>query len=248
MDLGFPLIEDFENLREKSLDLINGWKKLILSQFGINNEDSICFSRLLEYTFGVGEIKDFIKGKENLTLLDIGSSFTFFPFYLFIQFQEISKIFCLDNDSKVRSIFGSIKDLNKDGKGIYFIQGDACSIGIKEESFDIILNVSVLEHTKNPFLSVYESYRALRKGGLLIASFDVCFPGFTVGNSPALLLMDFIFGCFGQDFPYKGGISFDFSKFISSQYVVKKHPQLLPWKDEYTFRSFSPYMLAFTKT
>ena len=64
------------------------------------------WSRQWEYPFVYEKIKSFVSKTPDLAILDAGSGFTFFPFYLASKFEK-SKIDCCDNNRALVKAFGS---------------------------------------------------------------------------------------------------------------------------------------------
>ncbi len=61
--------------------------------------------------------------------------------------------------------------LSKNAKNAFFIQGDAEAIPFVNESFDFITARDFFEHVDSPEKALQESYRVLKKGGLMILVF-----------------------------------------------------------------------------
>lgn len=54
-------------------------------------------------------------------------------------------------------------DINKNFKPS--ILGDACYLPVRNDSIDVVLLISVLEHLREPCMAVNEAYRVLKKSG-----------------------------------------------------------------------------------
>jgi len=94
-----------------------------------------------------------ISGKE---LLDLGCGF-----------GGYSKAF-LDAGAKVIGFdLSPIKGHND----ILMISGDALSLPFENESFDVVISASLIEHVSQPLLLINEANRVLKSGGILYLSF-----------------------------------------------------------------------------
>ena len=58
-------------------------------------------------------------------------------------------------------------------KGITKVVGDILKTGFKDNSFDRVICVSVIEHTPNPFEILHELWRVTKPGGRLLVTLDV---------------------------------------------------------------------------
>ena len=125
------------------------------------------WSRQYEYPYVANIVNDHKKYLEKrLNILDVGSGYSFFPFYLLTQHNHMT---CLD-----------IEDFSEqyDKSQIKFIRGDIGSKKtlkdrLKDESFDIIYCISVIEHMgQNRSAAIENMYNLLKKGGKLIITMD----------------------------------------------------------------------------
>jgi len=106
------------------------------------------------------------------TVVDAGSGFTFFPFYL-SQVDSGIEMHCYDSDPTVGEALLEACDIL--GTGPEFSLEDLESLGQDDETIDAVYSVSVIEHTKNPRKVIDEVYRILKPGGLFICTFDISF-------------------------------------------------------------------------
>lgn len=97
-------------------------------------------------------------GKNNLDILDVGCGYK--PFYPFFK-------------PFVSSYVGT--DVLKDNPMVDIVC-PAEALEVKDESVDIVLCFSVLEHVNDPLQSVKELHRVLRTQGTVFASTHGCFP------------------------------------------------------------------------
>lgn len=103
-------------------------------------------------------------------IVDAGSGFTFFPFYL----QSIDpecRIMCFDNDPTVGNAMREIADAPVPS----FHLEDLEDLSQDDATVDAVYSVSVIEHTANPKRVVDEVRRVLKPGGLFVCTFDVAF-------------------------------------------------------------------------
>ena len=72
---------------------------------------------------------------------------------------------------------------------------DAEDINLETGSIDIYMSVSVIEHVFDKWKAISEAARVLRKGGMLIMTFDICEPkmgmSFPEWNGNALTMKEF---------------------------------------------------------
>lgn len=52
-------------------------------------------------------------------------------------------------------------------KGAHFLQSDGCALPFSDDSFDLIISHSVIEHTDYPLKYLEEAFRILKNGGIL---------------------------------------------------------------------------------
>jgi ubiquinone/menaquinone biosynthesis C-methylase UbiE len=146
-----------EKNSEKLSDYKNKWVSNPLWQW----------SRIYEYPFTESHINEFIKGRNDIRILDAGSGITFLPFML-SEKPEISEINCLDYDKSL------IKTYNEIGSDkIKFNNGSLNLLEFNDNTFDIIYCISVLEHTDNYEKILLEFKRVIKNDGLLILTFDI---------------------------------------------------------------------------
>ncbi|MDO8142689.1 MAG: methyltransferase domain-containing protein [Candidatus Brocadiales bacterium] len=55
-----------------------------------------------------------------------------------------------------------------ESKTIHLIQGDAITLPIKDNMFDVVIATAIIEHVSEPVQLVREAFRVLRKNGILI--------------------------------------------------------------------------------
>lgn len=134
-------------------------------------------TRIWEYPYVINAIKKF--SKSELNVLDIGSALTFLPQFLS---DHGYKIWATDYDKKVSEWAQSIiSSMDYETDNFVFknkLEGydleDVTALQYSDNSFDIVTNVSVLEHL--PFekveKAVNEIHRVLRSNGVFICTLD----------------------------------------------------------------------------
>ena len=132
------------------------------------------WSRQWEYPFVYEKIKHFAGKKSPLAILDAGSGFTFFPFYLASQF-ETAKIHCCDNNRILAKSFDQRNRVNR--SDVQFSLANLKSLSYESKQFDLIYCISVLEHIDGYDQVVREFHRILKPGGQLVVTFDISLDG-----------------------------------------------------------------------
>lgn len=131
----------------KPAELVYNMITMIASRLGLYTERT-------EKYFGF--FQDCIK--KDMIVLDVGSGGGFF--------SEV----CAKRGSIVISLDVNIRQLkgySKD-KRIHRICGDAQSLPLRENSIDVVIAISLLEHLQKPNLAIKDVERVLRLGGLFV--------------------------------------------------------------------------------
>lgn len=66
-----------------------------------------------------------------------------------------------------------IREAKKNAEGIHFFVGDAEKLPVKNNTYDIVIMNSILDHLEHPEKAVGEVYRVLKKGGTYLATTPV---------------------------------------------------------------------------
>lgn len=106
-------------------------------------------------------------------LLDAGSGFSFFPYYLAERDPDLA-ITCIDSDAALGELH-AVSSLRT--PRITFAACDMRATGLASASFDAISCISVLEHTGTYGEIVDEFHRLLTPDGVLVLTFDVSLDG-----------------------------------------------------------------------
>lgn len=188
------------------------------------------WSRQWEYPYVYNKIKKISEKSGEIEVLDAGSGITFFPYYLDDALSGLN-IFCCDYDASLEGAFAKIN--LQENKDIRFSQGDLRSLSYKEESFDVIYCISVLEHTNEYECIIDEFHRLLKPGGSLIITFDVSLDGTRdIAVDEGVRLLEALI----NRFPCDSGFSLNLSSkaldadVLTTLKAGKIDSSLLPWK------------------
>jgi SAM-dependent methyltransferase len=131
------------------------------------------WSRRWEYVYVAQRLSEWVASRSGpLKVVDAGSGFTFFPFYL-AQANTNLAIDCYDNDPTAGGALQEATDIL--GTGPAFKIEDLENLSQDEASVDAVYSVSVIEHTQNPRQVIDEINRVLKPGGIFVCTFDVSF-------------------------------------------------------------------------
>ena len=134
------------------------------------------WSRMWEYTYAWVAVREAsLAINEPVSVLDVGSGVTFFP-YLIASVIDDSKMIATDADIRYPAMFKAIEANRVDQPKVIFQLHDAVQSqkGFDNETFDIITCISVLEHLDNLQKVVDDVHRQLKLGGFFIVTFDIC--------------------------------------------------------------------------
>ncbi|MGB0177175.1 MAG: class I SAM-dependent methyltransferase [Owenweeksia sp.] len=183
----------FDELKKFSDDYLKALRKHNLwpANYYWPQDSLMTNTRVWEYPYVLDILNKYAQGGK---LLDIGSALTFLPYFLSHKGYEV---FSLDYDQQMVDWSADIrKKLDQVDPGFSYkplssyAQGDVTDLQFQDESFDIVTNVSVLEHL--PFDMIMKSadsvYRVLKKGGIFICTLDCLVSG--DGNAEHMPLND----------------------------------------------------------
>ena len=239
--LGIPTIKQYEtSLQSKEFKALESYsdsfiiknKRLITKYFNKWVKDPLRhWSRQWEYLFVYSSIIAYAKKNKKIKVLDAGSGITFFP-YLLLTSVKNAQIVCYDYDESLRSMFSLVNKNLK--KSIQFTTGDIRSLPFKDNTFDVIYCVSVLEHTGEYETIIKEFHRVLKTGGILIVTFDVSIDR-TADISPEkskelLKLLNKYFPVKKPNQMYSLLNKYKSKDVITTHYFKKHNPSLLPWR------------------
>jgi SAM-dependent methyltransferase len=195
------------------------------------------WSRRWEYPFAAQRIIEFAEHQSDgpLRVLDAGSGVTYFPYYLCSEVPR-AEITCLDSNPSYHEMFAAINPAMPGAK-VKFVEAMLQKMPLPDDSFDAICCISVLEHTDNYSEILDEFNRVLRRGGLLVLTFDLSLDGkFEVPKTQAQDLLKSIL----RKFEGPPGVDLakeldrmdrpEQEKILTTDHVKKTQPDLLPWK------------------
>lgn len=144
----------------------------ILKNYHLIKDPLHTIFRQWEYPFCYSRIEEYVKNidRDSVNILDAGSGCAFFPYYLRHKFPN-AMVCCCDLDARLDSFFSNI---NKNTQtNIDFKVYDLRKLGYRDNLFDVVYCISVLEHTTNYEEIIKEFKRVLKPDGLLIITFDI---------------------------------------------------------------------------
>lgn len=181
--VAFRELEEFSNKYIKNMLEIGGYPQNY--PWPVDNLHN--WSRWWEYVFAWAHIKESAESNKKLRILDIGPALTFFPFFLS---QNGFTVTALDIDGRVKgwadTALTRSKWLGSLKRKINFITGDITRKVFPKGSFDIVTNISVIEHISRKKEAIREINRLLKSGGKLINTLDISLDGLPVGDSKPL--------------------------------------------------------------
>ncbi len=136
-------------------------------------------TRVWEYPFVLNAINNFSESNIGKKLLDIGSALTFFPQLMTDRGYSVTSIDIDEqlvkwaNDIRNSNIFNANAEAFKEPIK-NFIKEDVSVLNLEDNSFDIITNISVLEHipfAKMPVI-LKNIYKKLKDDGIFICTLD----------------------------------------------------------------------------
>ena len=132
------------------------------------------WSRQWEYPFTYSYIRQYLSEKvhadDEVRILDAGSGYTFFPYYLSEKYPNC-KMDCCDRDVSLAQLY--LQANKKRTSSVDFEVHNLANMGYEDNFFDIVYCISVLEHTENYGDIVKEFKRILKPEGLLVLTFDI---------------------------------------------------------------------------
>ena len=171
----FGELEEFSNRYIKEMLKIGGYPAAY--PWPVDNLHN--WSRWWEYAFVWLNLKRLVAKKKTIRVLDIGSGLTFFPFFLADKGFEVTTI---DIDARIKKWAEAALVKQKPG----FVTGDVTKTKFNSHSFDVITNISVIEHVDNKVGAIVEMYRLLQPDGMIVNTLDISLDGLPIGDSQPL--------------------------------------------------------------
>jgi SAM-dependent methyltransferase len=191
------------------------------------------WSRLWEYPFTLACLERHFDEQASGTrrILDAGSGATFFPFLCADRISRAS-ISCCDRDGDLADTFQSIR--NPRAGQIHFDLGTLQALPYRDDYFDALYCVSVIEHTRYEENILREFKRVVRPGGLVIVTFDVSLAGdcdISVERAVRLLeLLDANFGARDTSSISEFKRDIRGPEALTTGYARRTRPEWLPWR------------------
>jgi SAM-dependent methyltransferase len=242
MKPGIPLIAQVDDLLKTDLyrqhiDFNQSFLKThgqALAGYGKHwGEDPfLLWSRRWEYPFTAAHIIEFAAGQSQTRILDAGSGVTYLPYFLCDRLPQAT-VTCCDSDKTYIPMFEAI-NRNSPHQRVNFVEAMLQRLPFKDGSYDVICCVSVLEHTRNYGEIINEFARVLRPGGALVLTFDLSLDNkFELSRQQAEDLLHGLLERFtapDQDPLNELARMKDREHILSTDYIRRTSPHLLPWK------------------
>jgi SAM-dependent methyltransferase len=240
---GVPLISDLDQLkRDPYYSEITGYSRDFLARHAdalagygrLWGQDPFkLWSRRWEYPFAAQKTIEYGKAHPGpLKIIDAGSGVTFFPYFVCDHLPE-AQFICIDSNPSYPPMFEAINKATP-GARVTFANGMLQKLDMPDASIDVICCISVLEHTDNYGEIVREFARVLKRGGLLVLTFDLSLDGkFELRKDVAQDLLNNVSEFFDtSDVPIEQELErmSDTGHILSTDHVKSTEPELLPWR------------------
>ena len=131
------------------------------------------WSRKWEYLYAFQRLEQWKeKYPRDAVIVDAGSGFTFFPFFIQQHFP-LTRVLCIDADSTAGNAIEEASRVHCPAP--QFSLEDLEKLKLESSSVDVIYSISVIEHTNDPLGVIDEIHRVLKPNGMFICTFDVSF-------------------------------------------------------------------------
>jgi SAM-dependent methyltransferase len=240
---GVPLISDLDQLkRDPYYSEITGYSRDFLARHAdalagygrLWGQDPFkLWSRRWEYPFAAQKTIEYGKAHPGpLKIIDAGSGVTFFPYFVCDHLPE-AQFICIDSNPSYPPMFEAINKATP-GARVTFANGMLQKLDMPDASIDAICCISVLEHTDNYGEIVREFARVLKRGGLLVLTFDLSLDGkFELRRDVAHDLLNNVsefFDTSGVPIEQELDRMSDTGHILSTDHVKSTEPELLPWR------------------
>ncbi|MEM7808364.1 MAG: class I SAM-dependent methyltransferase [Planctomycetota bacterium] len=192
------------------------------------------WSRRFEYPFAAAAVMAHADrvGRTDLVCCDAGSGVTFLP-YLLAERLDGATFACCDPNTTYAKMFAAVNQKH-DGRVTY----DASPIQklpFDDGGLDVLMCVSVLEHTGDYATVVDEMARVVKPGGRLVLTFDLGLDGkFELLPASSKLVLDRLGEHFVldlEDLKRQADEAYhDATGLLSTPEVKAREPEHLPWK------------------
>ena len=192
------------------------------------------WSRRWEYPFAWQRVEAFARehGDQPLRVLDAGSGVTYFPYFLADRLPGV-KALCCDSDCSYARMFAAI-NRSRGENSVSFVASTLESLPFGAGTLDAVCCISVLEHTNDYCVILDEFRRVLRRGGLLVLTFDLSLDGrFNMSRARAAALLSRISERFADnDVDHEKELArLDRpDEILTTDYARQTRSELLPWK------------------
>lgn len=190
------------------------------------------WSRRWEYPFAGSRVMEYADriGRTDLTILDAGSGVTYLP-YMLVDHLPGASVLAVDYDQSYIPMFGDINRKRGDER-VRFQPAMLQDLPLEAESLDVVMCVSVLEHTDRYDTILAEFRRVLKPGGLLVLTFDLSLDGkFNLKRPDAERLLDYVSDHYEPEVDVRPLLNqWGAPGTMTTDWVNKTDPSLLPWK------------------
>jgi len=240
---GVPLISDLDALlRDPYYTEITSYSREFLQKHGEalkgygrlwGQDPFMLWSRRWEYPFVAQKVIEYGKAHPGpIKVIDGGSGVTFFPYFV-CDHVPGAEFICIDTNESYPPMFKAIY-ANTSHQRVSFSNGMLQKLEIPDGGVDVVACISVLEHTDNYGEIVREFARVLKRGGLLVLTFDLSLDGkFELRKEVAQDLLNNVsefFDTSGVPIEQELNRMSDVEHILSTDHVNRTEPDLLPWR------------------
>jgi SAM-dependent methyltransferase len=193
------------------------------------------WSRRWEYPFALAAVLKHATttGRNDLTLGDVGSGVTFLP-YLICDRLAKTRVACCDPNPRYEAALARLAEAEGHDRA-WFRRASLQSLPFDRGELDVLLCVSVLEHTGEYGRCVEQMAEAVRPGGRLVLTFDLSLAGpFELHRTSAHEVLDRLGERFVLDVATRkaevDAVLADDAGRLSTREVRQVSPEHLPWR------------------
>ncbi len=192
------------------------------------------WSRRFEYPFAARAVLSHAErvSRTELRCCDAGSGVTFLP-YLLADKLAGATFDCCDTNTTYDRMFAAVNEQN-DGR-VRFREAAVQNLPYNDGGLDVLMCVSVLEHTGDYATVIREMARVITPGGRLVLTFDLGLDGkFELLPASSKLVLDELekhFDLDRDDLQAQADRAYaDATGLLSTPEVRRREPEHLPWK------------------